>query len=72
MPHGWNDTVVVLIPKVRNPDKLKNLRPISLCNVVYKIASKVILNRLKCILTDTISPNKECLCTVMQCVTSLL
>ena len=26
MQSGWNDTVVVLIPKVNNPDKLKDLR----------------------------------------------
>ena len=35
MPEGWNDTVVVLIPKVKNPRRIKDLRPISLCNVVY-------------------------------------
>lgn len=30
MPSNWNDTVVVLIPKVAHPDKLKDSRPISL------------------------------------------
>jgi hypothetical protein len=56
LPEGWNETTIVLIPKVKNPDKLKDLRPISLCNVVYKIVSKVLANRLKLILPDIISP----------------
>jgi len=51
MPEKWNDRVVVLIPKVQSPERLKDLRPISLCNVVYKIASKVLSNRLKYFLT---------------------
>ena len=59
MPAGWNETVVVLIPKVPNPERLKDLRPISLCNVVYKIASKVLSNRLKVILPDIISLNQS-------------
>jgi hypothetical protein len=42
MPTGWNDTTVVLIPKVKDPKSLKELRLISLCNVLYKIISKVL------------------------------
>jgi hypothetical protein len=51
--------MVVLIPKTANPVKLKDLRPISLCNVLYKVISKVISNRLKMILPDIISPNQS-------------
>lgn len=58
MPEGWNDTCVVLIPKVQSPESMKDLRPISLCNVVYKLISKVLANRLKQILPDIISPNQ--------------
>ena len=59
MRQDWNDTVVALIPKVANPDNVKDLRPISLCNVIYKIASKVLSNRLKVILPDIIALNQS-------------
>lgn len=46
MPVGWNDTNSVLIPKVKTPNHLKDFCPISLCNAIYKIVTKVLANRL--------------------------
>ena len=40
-----NHTNVVLMPKTHSPISAKNFRPISLCNVVYKIIFKVLVNR---------------------------
>ena len=59
MPEGWNEIVIVLIPKISSPEKLKDLRPINLCNVVYKIISKVLPNRLKQVLPEIISPSQS-------------
>jgi hypothetical protein len=59
IPTEWNETTVVLIPKVKEPESMKDLRPISLCNVVYKLISKVLANRLKKILDEIIAPNQS-------------
>jgi hypothetical protein len=59
MPDGWNETTIVLIPKVKNPEKFTEYRPISLCNFIYKLISKVLANRLKCLLPDIISPTQS-------------
>lgn len=50
-----NNTDIALIPKVDDPTVLKGFRPISLCNVCYKIISKVIANRLKRVIDNIIS-----------------
>jgi hypothetical protein len=56
IPDGWNDTTVVLIPKIDIPDLVTQYRPISLCNVIYKIISKMLALRLKGILPEVIAP----------------
>ncbi|KAL5844501.1 hypothetical protein ACOSQ3_010554 [Xanthoceras sorbifolium] len=53
------EALVVLIPKVKLPVRITECRPISLCNVAYKVIAKVLANRLKQVLTDLISPQQS-------------
>jgi hypothetical protein len=59
IPDGWNSTTIVMIPKVDNPDKVSQFRPISLCNVVYKVISKMLGARLKNYLSEIISDHQS-------------
>ena len=54
LPCVLNETYICLIPKVQCPQKITEFRPINLCNVIYKIVSKVLANRLKRILPKVI------------------
>ena len=53
-----NDTNIVLIPKNYNLEPLKEFRLISLYNVIYKLITKILANKLKPHLNHLISPNQ--------------
>lgn len=55
MPRGFNETNVVLIPKKKNPVSVRDLRPISLYNVVVKIITKFMATRMKNMLDNVVS-----------------
>ena len=54
-PPNFNETHIILIPKFKSPKHITEYRPISLSNVVSRIASKVLANRLKKVLPNVIS-----------------
>ena len=52
---SFNSTFIALIPKVDNHVSMNDFRPISLCNCIYKVVSKVIARRIEEILSINIS-----------------
>lgn len=54
-----NHTYIALIQKMQNPRKVIDFRPVSLCNVIYRIVAKTLANRLKQTLKDIISPTQS-------------
>ncbi|PKU60228.1 Putative ribonuclease H protein [Dendrobium catenatum] len=47
MSRNWKNTLIVFIAKIKNPLTPSNYRPISLCQINYKIAATILVNRLK-------------------------
>ena len=58
-PPNFNESHIVLIPKVKEPKRIIEYRLISLCNVVYKITSKAIENRITKVLPSIISETQN-------------
>ena len=56
VPNYLNQTLIALIPKQLGPETISQFRPISLCNTVYKIVSKILVNRIRPLLPKLISP----------------
>eukprot|EP00253_Pinus_taeda_P031270 PITA_31270 len=56
---GLNATFLALIPKSTEANKPDKYQPIALCNITYKIVSKVIANRSKPLLPLLISPEQS-------------
>ena len=51
-----NHSVIALVPKSNNISSPSDFRPISYCNVIYKVIAKILANRLAYALKDIISP----------------
>ena len=49
-------TNLVLILKVPHPEMITQFRPINLCNTLYKLVSKIILQKLKPYIANIINP----------------
>lgn len=56
--HANNQIFISLILKINHPELVTHFRPIGLCNAVYKLATKMIANRLKRIMPVIITPTQ--------------
>ncbi|CAL1393436.1 unnamed protein product [Linum trigynum] len=59
LPEKVVESTVVLIPKVDHPERVSQLRPISLNNVCLKAITKAITNRLKPIMRKIVAPRQS-------------
>lgn len=50
-----NHSYIILLPKTDSPSIISQFRPITLCNVVYKLIAKILAKRLLLVLANSIS-----------------
>ncbi|CAN0905267.1 Transposon TX1 uncharacterized 149 kDa protein [Linum grandiflorum] len=58
-PEEIKDTNIILLPKVESPKGMKDLRPISLCSVLYRLVAKVLANRMRRVMPKLISEEQS-------------
>lgn len=58
LPKALNNTFIALIPKTDHASRVDQFRPISLCNVVFKVVTKLIVDRLRGHLEAIIHPSQ--------------
>lgn len=56
LPKSTNDVLLVLLAKVAKPERITQFRPVSLCNVLFKIITKMMVIRLKNVISKLIGP----------------
>lgn len=55
-PKEFNKSYITLIPKIGSSESINKFRPITICNVIYKIVTKVIINRIRPLLKKIVGP----------------
>ena len=60
LPHSWKQIKIWTVYKKEDPTELKNYRPISLCQILYKVYTRIITKRLETILetNEILSPTQ--------------
>lgn len=53
-----NATILALIPKTVSADRLGDFRPISCCNTIYKVISRILAKRLKLFMDSAVQRNQ--------------
>lgn len=56
IPDYLNKTYIDFIPKMQGPETIGNYKPISPCNTIYKVVTKIIVAKLRPLLSKLVSP----------------